>query len=107
MKQLGFIEELIPLVISGEKTITWRVNDDKNLSVNDLVECVESKTRKQFCRIKLLSIRNTTFGQLTDDDWKGHEKFASSEAMYKQYSKNYGFKITPETPLKVINFRLI
>lgn len=107
MKQLGFIEELIPLVKSGEKTVTWRVNDDKNLSAGDTIEAVEAVTRKPFCKIELLSVRTTTFGKLSEDDWKGHEKFPTKQAMYDQYTKNYGFAIGPETPLKVIKFRLI
>jgi hypothetical protein len=32
MKTLKFYDNLIPLILSGEKTSTWRIFDDKNLS---------------------------------------------------------------------------
>jgi hypothetical protein len=35
MKGLEFWDYLVPMVLSGEKDSTWRLFDDKNLSVDD------------------------------------------------------------------------
>jgi len=37
MKQLKFSEPLSYLILSGKKDITWRINDNKNISVGDLI----------------------------------------------------------------------
>lgn len=108
MKQLGFVKELIPLVLSGKKNITWRRGDDeKNLSSGDIIECVETKSRKPFCRIRLISIRDTTFGNIAEDDKKGHETFSSEKEMYNTYSRYFEQKVTEDTAVKVIKFELI
>lgn len=107
MKQLGFVKELIPLVLSGQKYISWRVNDDKDLSANDTIQLVEMITREPFAKAKIISVKNTTFGKLTPDDRDGHEKFTSEKEMLDTYSGYYGQKITADTPLKVIKFKLI
>ncbi len=35
MKTLNFSDKLVPLVLSGAKTATWRLFDDKNLAIGD------------------------------------------------------------------------
>jgi len=35
MKSLKFSAELVPLILSGEKTMTWRFWDDKDLDSGD------------------------------------------------------------------------
>lgn len=108
MKQLGFVQELIPLVLSGEKYITWRsIPDDKDLSVGDIVECVEAKTLQPFAKIKLITVKITTFGNMTEDDRNGHEKFSSEKELYDTYSRYFGQNVTKDTPVKVIKFKLI
>ena len=41
MKKLKFEHELAKLIIRGEKTSTWRLFDDKDLSVGDNVELID------------------------------------------------------------------
>jgi hypothetical protein len=41
MKIVKFRDYLVPLVLSGEKTSTWRLFDDKNLSAEDEIELRE------------------------------------------------------------------
>lgn len=38
MKVIKFRNYLVPLVLSGEKDTTWRLFDDKDLSVGDDIE---------------------------------------------------------------------
>ena len=66
-----------------------------------------NNNEKEFAKAEVISVRETTFGELIEGDKEGHEKFSSEEEMYKTYSGYYKMKVTPETKLKVIKFKLI
>ena len=106
MKCLKFSEPLPKLILEGKKNTTWRINDDKNISMGDRIFlCYNDGI--EFARAHVLSVNKTTFGKLTKDDKEGHEKFLSEEEMYKTYSKYYKIKITPKTQFEVIKFKLL
>ncbi len=106
LKRLKFSEPLPKLILSGEKNTTWRVNDDKNIVVGDQLSlCGIDGT--EFVKAIVISVRETTFGALTEEDKKGHEEFVSEQQLYDTYSKYYSLKVTPRTPLKVIKFLLL
>jgi len=42
-----------------------------------------------------------------DEDFDGHEEFASEEKMYQTYSNYYDKSVTPETTVKVVKFKLL
>ncbi len=94
------------LILNGTKTTTWRINDEKNISVGDeLSFCRNDDT--EFAKVIVVSVKMTTFGKLSKEDMAGHEEFNSEEEMYKIYSDYYKFSVKPETELKVIKFKVI
>ncbi len=107
MKTLKFREVLSKLILSGEKNTTWRLFDDKNLSAGDVVSFLVWENKKEFAKAKIIEVKETTLGKLTDKDWDGHEKFSSNEEMYKTYSKYYTQDVDENTILKVIKFELL
>ncbi len=62
---------------------------------------------KEFAQAIVTSAKETLFKDLTEKDWEGHEKFNSDEEMYKTFSKYYNYKVTPESKVKLIHFKLI
>ena len=56
MKIIKFAAALVPLVLSGEKNVTWRLFDDKNLSVGDDLEFINRDTGKVFGYAKILKV---------------------------------------------------
>jgi len=106
MKQLKFSEPLANLILNGKKDISWRVNDDKNISAGDFISLCY-KGGREFAKAKVVRVRETNFGNLTEEDKRGHEKFFSDNEMYQTYSKYYKMKITSETKVKVITFKLL
>jgi len=90
MKKLKFANPLPELVLNKKKDTTWRINDEKDLNVNDeLSLCygdLENKDQ-EFAKAKIIWVKDTTFENLTNEDREGHEKFNSEEEMYKTYSK--------------------
>ena len=106
-KTLKFSPELVPLILSGEKTVTWRLWDDKDLQEGDIVTCIKRPKLETFAKIKITSIVEKTMGDLTEDDKRGHEPFESDEEMYATYTRYYGKSVGPNTPVKVVRFELI
>ncbi len=107
MKTLKFAEPLPDLILSHEKNTTWRIEDEKYLSVNDIVSCLKKNDLLEFAKIKIISVKDTTFAHLSFEDKDGHEKFSSDDEMYKTYSMYYSMDVTPETELKVVKFQLL
>lgn len=106
-KTLKFSEPLPGQVLSGEKDTTWRINDDKDICLEDKLILLRKKDLSQFGEAEVLWVKYTRFGNLTYEDKIGHEKFYSEEQMYATYSRYYNMKVTPDTELKVIKFRLL
>jgi len=106
MKRLKFSEPLPGLVLEGKKDTTWRINDDKDLSVNDILSLCFNDER-EFAKAKIIWTKETTFGNFTKEDKEGHEPFSSEKEMYETYSKYYKINVKPDTRVKVIKFKLI
>jgi len=75
MKTLKFREKLSKLILSGEKTTTWRLFDDKDLSKGDIISFLIWETGEEFAKAKLIQVKEKNFGELAEKDFEGHEKF--------------------------------
>ena len=104
MKTLKFTSQLVDKILSGEKTSTWRLFDDKNLTIGDKLIFINKETLKEFGEAIITSLKTKTLGSLTDDDWIGHEKFTSEEEMYFSYKKYYGDRVNKDSEVKIITF---
>jgi ribonuclease HI len=113
MKTIKLDHGLAELVRQGEKTATWQIYDDKNLTVNDQVELVDKVQRddpttwKTFANAVIDTIIEKRLGAITDGDFVGHERFASTEEMIRTYQGYYGPEIGVNTPVKIIYFTVI
>jgi hypothetical protein len=107
MKTLKFRPEAINGILRGKQDTTWRLFDDKDLSVGDTLSLVDSKTGEEFALAKITSVKETVMGKLSYSDFEGHDKFASEAEMYKTFSKYCKRPVTKDTPVKVVKFRLI
>ena len=93
-------------ILDETKTTTWRLFDDKNLKVGDLLVFLNSETGKEFAYAKATIVTEKLFGELTEQDWEGHERFISDSEMYKTYSEYYKQPVDKNTLVKVIKFEL-
>jgi hypothetical protein len=105
MKILHFSEPLPELILSWQKTATWRVEDKKWIIKWDELS-LQYNGGKEFAQAAVIRVKETTFWELIPEDLIGHEEFASEEEMYKTYTRYYHKEITPQTNLKVIEFKL-
>lgn len=106
-KRLRFAQDLVPLIPSGEKVSTWRLWDDKDLTVGDIVDFIEYGTDIHFATGKLTKVIEKPLGKLTEDHKQGHETISSDEEMYKTYTNYYGRTVDKNTLVKLIWFELI
>lgn len=105
MKTLKFAPHLVKMILDGDKTCTWRVFDEKYLQIGDEIVFINKKTGKEFGTAKVLLEYGKTFGMLTEEDYVGHEGFASEEEMYETYRSYYpNQNINTETELKILRF---
>ena len=107
MKSLKFRSYLAKEILRGEKTVTWRLFDDKDLQEGDLLELVDWDTKMNFATAEILEIREKPLSSITEDDFDGHEKFESKDEMLKTYKEFYGDSVDWVTFVKMIRFRLI
>ena len=106
LKRLKFRDGLVPDILSGAKNSTWRLRDDKKISVGDLVECVDESGRR-FAIAEVTEMVEKSLGCLTTDDFEGHERYETAAAMYATFEGYYGTPVGPDTPVKLIRLRLL
>jgi ribonuclease HI len=110
MKTLKFDHGYAQLILEGKKTATWRLFDDKDLSVDDVIKVIDkikpddSKTWQVIGTAKVTEIVEKKLGAVTDEDMKGHELYASKDEMLSRYRDRYGERVSMDTPVKIINF---
>jgi hypothetical protein len=107
MKTLKFMPHLVPKVLSGEKTSTWRLFDDKDLRESDEFLMLNKETGEEFARGKITKIKEKTLGQLEDSDFEEHERYKDQDDTLNHYKGYYGDKVTLDTVVKMIDFKLI
>ena len=110
MKTLKFDHDLAQLILQGKKNSTWRLFDDKDLSVDDQIRIVDKvnpdspETWKVIGEGRVTEIVEKHFGDITDSDMDGHETYSSRDEMLRTYKQYYGDRVTFETPVKIVYF---
>jgi ribonuclease HI len=111
MKTLKFEHSQAEQIASGEKTSTWRVDNDKNLSVNDEVRLIDKidperpETWRVFGVARIDRVIEKRLGDITAEDMEGHERYDSTDEMIAHFKTYYGNDVTPTTPIKLISFK--
>ncbi len=110
MKTLKLDHELAQQIADGQKTSTWRINDEKDISVNDevqLIDKVDAHNRSTWRPIGVATVDTVVqkrVGELTLEDMEGHEKYGSIDSLLEVFRGYYGSGITEQTPIKLISF---
>jgi hypothetical protein len=76
MKTLKFKTNLVQIIWSGKKISTWRLFDDEDLQEGDELTLMDSETQEAFGNARIRSVNSKKLGELTDEDWEGHEVHA-------------------------------
>ncbi|KKW30012.1 MAG: hypothetical protein UY72_C0026G0004 [Candidatus Uhrbacteria bacterium GW2011_GWD2_52_7] len=104
MKVIKFRSELADMILQGKKTTTFRLFDDKDLRAGDEIHLVRWETGEEFGKTTIREAYEKTLGELTEDDFVGHERYVSEEEMYTTLRTFYGDSVGPHTVVKIIRF---
>lgn len=106
-KTIGFAPELVPLVLNGSKTLTYRIGSKYDfLRVGDTIMADDSSTGKIFAQLEITGRETGTFGTLRDDR-AGHEVYRSTKERRATFEKYYSRSIADDEPALIIRFKVI
>src|SRR3990167_4200321 len=105
--QLGFSGDLVSLVKSGEKTLTYRLGDKWDfLNPGDTIFTKDSSTGQVFAKLEILRKEPTTFDKLLEDT-EGHEKYESKEERRKTFEAYYKRPVEDSEPVTILEFKVV
>ncbi len=110
MKSLKFEHKVAQKIISGEKTSTWRLFDDKDLTVGDEIRLIDKvhparpETWTSIGTARINTVIQKRLGDVGPEDYEGHERFSSNHEMIQTYKKYYGSDVDRNTVVKIIRF---
>ncbi len=111
MKTLKFDHDLAQLIRQGQKNSSWRLYDDKNLSVDDELRIVDKVAEDQpgtwqiIGHAKVNEVVEKRLGDVTAEDMKSEEKnYKSKEEVLGTFRHYYGERVNFDTPVKIIYF---
>src|SRR5579859_411490 len=110
MKTLKFDHDSSELIAKRQKISTWRLFDDKDLSVDDNVKIVDKVNPKDPASWKVIGtgrvreVIEKKLGDITEQDMAGHEHYSSKEDMLKAYESFYGNRVGLDSIVKIIYF---
>ncbi len=105
MKTLKFKSHLVPKVLSGEKTATWRLFDDKDLQTGDELELVNKDTGEHFANATITDVVEKKIGDLNSEELVEHG-YQDVNSMLTSHRGYYGNRVGMETGMKIITFKL-
>lgn len=110
MKSLKLDHDAAVRVAAGKQTSTWRINDDKDLHVNDVVQLIDKvdsndpATWVPITTVVITSILEKQLGSVLQSDLTEGEKLPAQKDLLAQFRTYYGQQVTLQTPVKIIRF---
>jgi len=98
------------LIYSGEKKSTWRINDEKNVSVDDQIGIIDKVNPDDHSSWQIIGtgrvseVLQKRLNDIEPGDLGVGEDFESKPQMLKTFRKYYGGDISEHTPVKIISF---
>ena len=110
MKTLKFEHESAQLIEAGKKSSTWRLYDDKDLSIDDRIKIIDKVDPKDPDSWRVIGqgiiteIIEKKLANVNEQDSKGHESFTNQADMLQTYQRYYGSRVSLLTPVKIVHF---
>jgi ribonuclease HI len=107
IKTLKFKSELVEPITSGKVYKTWRLFDDKQLEVDDILQLVNSDTKQEIGYAKITKITIKHLADLDETDMRGHKYYHGIEEIVTKFKKFYGPKVNSASVVKAIEFNYL
>lgn len=108
-KTLKLDHDLATAVRAGTKRTTWRVFDEKNISVNDQIELVDKVDPSDMATWQIMGtaivdqVLEKRMEAITSAEMAEHG-YNSYDELYASFTNYYGDSIGPQTAIKIISF---
>ena len=103
---IGFATNLVPLILDGTKTLTYRIGEKFDfLKVGDEIDVRDSSDDKVFAKVKISEKSHTTFKELPINR-VGHEVYSSKQEQRETFEKYYG-EVKDEDKILILGFSVI
>jgi len=104
---IGFASDLVPLILNGSKTLTYRLGDKWGfLEAGDTILTENSDTDKVFAELEILNKEKSTFGTLHNNR-QGHEMYRTTEERRETFSKYYNRPIMDGESALILEFKVL
>lgn len=111
MKTLKLNHRLAKAIASNGKTSTWRLFDEKNIAVNDVVLAIDKlkpkdrSTWQVFGKLTINKIVEKRLRDVSESDYDDYDRYYSLEQMLGVFRGYYrGKTVSPDTPVKILYF---
>lgn len=103
---IGFAPNLVPLILNGSKTLTYRIGDKYDfLQVGNEIDVRDSSNDKVFAKVKIIEKGYTTFADLPIGR-AGHEVYSSKQEQRNTFEKYYG-EVKNNDKVLILGFTVI
>ena len=110
MKQLKFEHHFAEDIKAGNKSATFRVNDDKDIRPGDILELVDKvsgdhpSTWEIPGELEITAVSKMKISDLTKEHMLRAESFRDSQEMVQSFKRFYGEHITEDTLVTILSF---
>jgi ribonuclease HI len=113
MKILKLDHQFAQQVLSGERRSTWRMFDEKHLSVGDEIQIVDKVdpdddgTWLIIGEGKIEQVTEKRLADVSENEYKTEEAYTSLDDILAEFRKFYGPLVTSATPVKIVKFSFV
>lgn len=113
MKQLKFEHQYAEDIKRGQKTATFRINEDKDIKPGDIVELVDKvshdypSTWKITGELEITGVSRVPLGHLTEEYMIRAESFDGLDDMIQTFRRFYGDHVNEDTLVNVVSFNFL
>jgi ribonuclease HI len=107
MKTLKFNQSQISAIVDKTRISTWRLFDEKDLSVDDLVDFINSKNGESFGYAKIKEVTTKKINDINENDINNHGDSINKDKILDIFIKYYGPRVCDSDIVKVIKFEYL
>lgn len=110
MKKLKLNHRIAQEVLRGERASTWRLYDDKHITVDDEVAILDKvdESRPASWRIigtaRITRVVEKRLADIGEGDYQASDRYDDQQLLLREFRGYYGDRVTLDTPVKVIDF---
>jgi ribonuclease HI len=104
MKTLKFKSELADSIKQGIIVKTWRLFDDKQLEVDDILQFIDSDNKIPFGYARINKITAKRIADVNKADMQGRKIYQNIDEIIEEFKKYYGDKVNAKSIVKIVDF---